>query len=158
MSTNVFVRDLDLAVHNSLDSRRLEVVADGLTLLRGVQLAIDTTMESPFRRDGTTRPRAANFDGAALLDEGRKLPTVNFPVKVGKRASLSWQRSGREVERGDGTIPHCSGESTSPVPLVLQGRAETAWVRRWSATVLLPCRSWTGALSLARLSPQSVWS
>ena len=34
VSTNVFVRDMDLAVHNGLDSRRLEVVADGLTLWR----------------------------------------------------------------------------------------------------------------------------
>ena len=59
VSTNVFVRDMDLAVHNALDSRRLEVVADGLTLWRGAQL-IDTTMVSPHattRHDGTTRPR-----------------------------------------------------------------------------------------------------
>ena len=27
--TNVFVRDMDLAVHDALDSRRLEMVADG---------------------------------------------------------------------------------------------------------------------------------
>ena len=31
VSTNVFVRDLDLAAFNVLDGRRLEVVADGLT-------------------------------------------------------------------------------------------------------------------------------
>ena len=74
-----------------LDSRRLEVVADGFW--RGAQLALDTTMVSPLRRDGTTRPRSANFDGAALklLDEERKLFTLSCPVKVGERASLSWQ-------------------------------------------------------------------
>ena len=66
VSTNVFVRDMDLAIHNALDSRRLEVVADGLTLWRGAQLAIDTKVVSPLRRDGTTRPRSANFDGAVL--------------------------------------------------------------------------------------------
>ena len=43
---NVFVHDMDLAEHSRLDCKRLEVVADGLPLLGGVQLAIDTTMVS----------------------------------------------------------------------------------------------------------------
>ena len=46
-STNVFVRDSDIADHARLDSRRLEVVADGLNLWRGVQLAFNTTPVSP---------------------------------------------------------------------------------------------------------------
>ena len=32
-ATNVFVRDLDIAMVNTTDSRRLEVVVDGLPLL-----------------------------------------------------------------------------------------------------------------------------
>ena len=32
MSTNVFVRDLDIADHARLDGRRMEVVTDGLPL------------------------------------------------------------------------------------------------------------------------------
>ena len=51
--TNTFVRDLDLEGVNVLDGRKLEVVADGLTLWHGAQLAIDTTLVSPFHRDGT---------------------------------------------------------------------------------------------------------
>ena len=39
VATNVLVRDMDLAAFNALDSRRLEVVADGLTLWHGAQLA-----------------------------------------------------------------------------------------------------------------------
>ena len=35
VTTNVQVRNMDLAVFNNLDGRRLEVVADGLTLWRG---------------------------------------------------------------------------------------------------------------------------
>ena len=52
---NVFVRDMDLTEPNRLDGRRLEVVADGLPLHGGAQLAIDTTMVSPLHRDGTAR-------------------------------------------------------------------------------------------------------
>ena len=117
MSTNVFVRDMDLAVHNGLDSRRLEVVADGLTPWRGAQLAIDTTMVSLLRRDGTTRPRAANFDGAAL-EVARRRKDVTYPELSGEGGESAprcpGSRSGREVECGDGTIPHCTGESSSP--------------------------------------------
>ena len=40
--TNVHVRDMDLAAFNALDSSRLEVVADGLTLFGGAQPAMDT--------------------------------------------------------------------------------------------------------------------
>ena len=43
VSTNLHVRDMDFAEFNNLDGRRLEVVADGLTLWHGAQLSMDTT-------------------------------------------------------------------------------------------------------------------
>ena len=61
VSTNQFVRDLDLGEFNGLDARRLEVIADGLSLWRGAQLAIDTTLVSPLHRDGTARRGAAEM-------------------------------------------------------------------------------------------------
>ena len=45
VTTNVFVRNMDLGVPWAADSRRLEVVVDGLPLFGGVQLA-DTTLVS----------------------------------------------------------------------------------------------------------------
>ena len=71
VTTNVLVRNMDMAHFDALDSRRLEVVADGLTLWRGAQLAVDTTLVSPLSRNGAARRRAANHDGAAL-DAARK--------------------------------------------------------------------------------------
>ena len=53
MTTNIFVHDLDITAPNALDSRRLEVVADGLPLFGGAQLAVDTTMVSPLRGGGS---------------------------------------------------------------------------------------------------------
>ena len=64
--TNVLVRDLDLHPINNPDSRRLELVVDGLSLFRGPQLAIDTTLVSPLSRNGTARPRCATVGGAAM--------------------------------------------------------------------------------------------
>ena len=43
VSTNVMLRDMDLLLQDGTDTRRLEVVADGLPLHHGAQLAIDTT-------------------------------------------------------------------------------------------------------------------
>ena len=78
MSTNVYVRDVDLAAFNVLDGRRLEVVADGLTLFRGAQVAIDTTVVSPLHRDGTASRRAADVDGAAL-EAARRRKERTYP-------------------------------------------------------------------------------
>ena len=72
VSTNLHVRDMDLVEFNNLDGRRLEVVADDLTLWHGAQLAKDTTLVSPLRRDGSPRPRAADHGGAALDDARRR--------------------------------------------------------------------------------------
>ena len=49
VTTNIFVCDLDITAPDALDSRRLEVVADGLLLFGGAQLAVDTTVVSPLR-------------------------------------------------------------------------------------------------------------
>ena len=46
VSTNVLVRDLDLLPLQHADVRRLEVVADGLPLYHGAQIAVDTTLVS----------------------------------------------------------------------------------------------------------------
>ena len=66
VSTNVLVRDLDLLPLQHADARRLEVVVDGLPLFHGAQIAVDTTLVSPLRRDGTPHSRCAREDGAAL--------------------------------------------------------------------------------------------
>ena len=55
VGTNILVRDLDLVPQGRQDARRLDVVAEGLPLFHGAQLAIDTTLVSPVRRDGPSR-------------------------------------------------------------------------------------------------------
>ena len=69
---NVFVRDMDFTEHNSLNGRRLEVVADEFPLHGGAQLAIDT-----WCRLST---------GTALFGEG-------LPTRTGKL--WRWRGDGR---------------------------------------------------------------
>ena len=67
VATNVMIRDLDLGEFNAF-------------LWQGAQLAIDTTLVSLLRGDGSARPRAADHNGAALeAGAGRKPLTRNSP-------------------------------------------------------------------------------
>ena len=74
---NVFVRDLDLPVAR-MDSRRLEVVVDGLLLFGGAQLAVDTMLVSPVRANGQPRRRCAEHDGAGL-EQARQDKVSTYP-------------------------------------------------------------------------------
>ena len=49
---NQFVRDLNVPVVSVQDQRRIEVIAEGLSLYRGKQIAIDTTLVSPLSTEG----------------------------------------------------------------------------------------------------------
>ena len=74
--------DLDLGAFDHLDGRRLEIIADGLPLWRGAQLAIDTTLVSPIRADGTARRHAAHRDDVAL-EEARRTKERKYPELAG---------------------------------------------------------------------------
>ena len=62
--TNALVRDVNLGVMNHLDGRRLEVVTNGLPLIGGVQVAMDTTLVPALRGEGMRRRGANRHAGA----------------------------------------------------------------------------------------------
>ena len=78
-----------MAAFDVMDSRRLEVVADGLTAFRGAQFAIDTTLVSALRRDGTARPGAATRAGVALAAARRKKERT-YPELTGEGVEPAW--------------------------------------------------------------------
>ena len=85
--TNMFVRDMDLAVPGVPDSRRLEVVVDGLPL-RG-ERSWHSTPHLCARCMQTAPPDAAQRDGVALQAAKRK-KVATYPELVGphSRAKL----------------------------------------------------------------------
>ena len=141
VSTNLHVRGMDLAVFNNLDGRRLEVVADGLTLWQGAQFAIDTILVSPLRRDGSARPTAADHDGAAL-EEARRRKERTYPELSGdggraRLVVLGAKVGGRwSVETAQFLVSLAKAKADA-APDVLRGRIQQAYIRRWSA--LLAC-------------------
>ena len=66
MRTDVFIRDLNIGGIRPMDGRRIEIVADGLSLYHVAQLVIDTTLVSALRGDGTLHPKGPIEDGARL--------------------------------------------------------------------------------------------
>ena len=57
VTTNTRVVDLNLEHLDRQDARRIEVIASGLPLWGGNQLAVDTTLVSPLTREGAPRQR-----------------------------------------------------------------------------------------------------
>ena len=84
----MFVRDLDIPVP-AYDGRRLEVVAGGLPLFGGAQLAVDTTLVSSLHCDGSPHRGAVDADGAVLVAT-RRLKERTYPdlVRPGRKARL----------------------------------------------------------------------
>ena len=103
VSLNVRVQDMDLALPDALDNRCLEIVADGLPLFQGAQLAVDTTLVSVLRRDGVPRQRSTTQPRSCFDDrppsEGAGLPRAHKPEGP-HTACGPGVGSGRPVVRG----------------------------------------------------------
>ena len=127
VSTNVMVRDLDIA-HSHTDARRFEVVAEGVSVFGGVQLALDATLVSAHHGLGTPLRKADKIDGVAL-QHARKRKEHRYPELCGlngrTRLVVIAGRGGRTVvSRNPGipakrvtwegavSTPHLEGERT----------------------------------------------
>ena len=154
--TNVFVRDRDNLV-GCHDTRRLKVVADGLPLFGGAQLALDTTLVSAVRSDGLPRG-CAGRDGAALV-QARRLKRRTYPELCGDHGRarlvvLAAEVGGRWSEETRALVRQLAKAKSRSVPRILVGRARQAWQHRWSS--LLTCASARAfALSLLDRRPVS---
>ena len=137
VTTNVFIRDLDLAEFRGLDGRRTEVIADGLTLFQGAQLAIDTTMVSPLRRDGTTRRGAARRPGVAL-EQAQRTKEAIYPELAGDEGRarlvvLAAETGGRWSAETAQFLRCLAKAKAETAPVLMQNRVKAAWLRRWSS-------------------------
>ena len=96
VASNRLIRDLDLAIPSAGDSRRIEVIVDGLALFGGAQLAIGATMVSPVRADGLPREGAVARDGVALTT-ARQRKQRTYPELSGDRHRCRLVVSATEV-------------------------------------------------------------
>ena len=123
------------------DGRRLEVLANGLPLYHGAQLAVDATLVSALRRSGQPRPGAAGGDGAALL-AARRRKERTYPELVGPRARtrlvvLGLEVGGRWSSEAWTFVRLLAKARARGEPPLLRRGAVAAWRRRWVG--LLAC-------------------
>ena len=141
VTLNVRVSDLDLPPRGAQDQRRLEVVADGLPLFHGAQLAIDTTMVSAVRGDGQPGPLCARVDGAALA-RARRRKEITYPELSGANGRarlvvLACEVGGRWSEESMSFLSQLAKAKVRHEPPAIRASARHAWLRRWSS--ILAC-------------------
>ena len=125
VTTNMFVRDMDLRTFDRFDGRRLEVVADGLPLFGGAQLAIDATLVSAIKRDGTARAGPGTGQHSVLQGNARSERTRSCQGKMEDVSWLFWLAKWQ-----DGGLPRLASSLSRAkarnAPEVLRKSAETA--------------------------------
>ena len=90
MRLNAKLRDMNSNVP-ATDERAIEVLASGLELNHGAQLAVDITVQSAVTACGRARPNAAAVDGA-VLEEARHQKEVKYELCAGDASSWSASR------------------------------------------------------------------
>ena len=128
------------------DNRRLEVVADGLLLFQGAQLAVDTTLVSTVRVDGAPRRQCAERDGAAL-EQARRTKERTYPELTGEHGRsrlvvLACESGGRWPEETHSQLARARAGS-EPVRNELQqeGRGSGGGALFWRVAPLRRSRS-----------------
>ena len=139
VTTNVLLRDLDLEIADRTDARRLEVAVDGLPLFGGAQLAIDATIVSPLRGDGSARRGAAGEDGVALT-AARRRKERRYPELVGPRRRARLLVAGVEVggrwsDEAKIVVSQLARAKVRQETWLLRRRAEQAWRLRWGSLI-----------------------
>lgn len=136
VTTNTRVADLNVQHLSRHDDRRIEVIANGLDLWGGVQLAIDTTLVSPLTRDGQPRRRAGAFAGAAL-HAARRSKERTYPELVTSRRCklvvLGIEVGGRWSQEAATFIRLLAQSKARQAPAILQRSMTNALISRWSA-------------------------
>ena len=127
---NVMLRDMNVEDISADDTRKIEVVANGLPLHHGAQLAIDTTLVSPLRRDGSLRRTES------ALADARKRKEDTYPEFVESRRCrlvvLGMEVGGRWSEEAAGFVWSLAQAKARSVPRLLRRSAEHANYRRWT--------------------------
>ena len=144
VATSVALRDLNLDVP-ATDGRRIEVVANGLPLWQGAQIAVDTTLVCPVRRDGQARPGADARPGLALEQAAQRKMRTYPELQPGGRGRCRLVVFGLEVggRFSSGTLAFIRRLAR------VRSRVRAPWAQIAAARALT--RRWTALAGLAAM-------
>ena len=136
VTTHTRLADLNVQHVHHIDDRRIEVIANGLALWGGAQLAVDTTLVSPLTRAGEPRRRAGRFAAAALHD-ARKAKERAYPELLRnsrcRLVVLGIEVGGRWSEEAASFITNLARAKTRDTPAPLRQAATASLISRWTA-------------------------
>ena len=136
VTTHTRLADLNVQHVQHIDDRRIEVIANGLALWGGAQLAVDATLVSPLTRAGEPRRRAGRFAGAALTD-ARKAKERAYPELLHnsrcRLVVLGIEVGGCWSEEAASFITSLARTKTRDTPAPLRNAAATSLISRWTA-------------------------
>ena len=135
VAENVLLRDMNIAGISGHDGRNLEVVANGLPLWGGAQLAVDTTLVCPVRRNGTPQPGAATTDGAQLRTARTRKEQKYHELLASRRCRLvvlALEVGGRWSEEAVSFVRLLAKAKARTVPLLVRPAAKAAFFHRWT--------------------------
>ena len=144
VATHVLVSDLNVPRTSRPDNRRIEVIAHGLPLHNGAQLAVDTTMVSPLTSSGVPRPQGRQ-PGPPALRAARRAKERTYPELVGgsrcRLVVLAMEVDGRwSQEAADFIRLLAQARSRSVVPALRQAAVQAS-IARWSAMLTLAAQA-----------------
>ena len=150
---NVKLRDLNIAVRAS-DERQIEVIASGLPLFGGSQLAVDVTLRGALSRDGIPRSEAHWRDGAAA-DAARADKESKYPeLAAGSRCCLvvlALETAGRFSAETVDFLHQLAQAKALTVPSYLRSSTVVAFQRRWTRMLAVcAASSFTESLLLSK--------
>ena len=132
---DAFLRNTSLAGIQGHDGRRVEILATGLPLHRGVPLAVDATFVSPLHADGRPGPRAAVEDGVAIR-RGEKAKEATYPELVRsdvvRLITVAGEVGGRLSATTAATLRQLAVARARESPAPLRPAASAAWALRWT--------------------------
>ena len=132
---NVHLSDTTLLEPEADDGRRVEVVASGLPLAQGVPLAVDATLVSPVRADGTPSPRAHYLPGSTFA-RAEKLKQTTYPELVQSSVlrlkTVACEVCGRWNSVALNLLDELATARARTEVKVLQSAASRAWRSRWT--------------------------
>lgn len=141
VKVNTKLRDMNVSV-SAGDEREIEVMASGLPLFGGAQLAIDITLRSVLTADGDAHAGAASEDGAILVGARREKEAKYAELLAGRRCRLvvmALETGGRWSEEAWEFLCLLARARARDAPARLRGAAALGWARRWSRMLAVSC-------------------
>ena len=133
---NVFLRGAGLPAIGAQDARNIEIVASGLPACQGVPLAVDATLVSPLRADGSPHPAAATRPGASLR-RAEKAKQRTYPELVGssvlRLTTVAMEVGGRSSLAARHLLRVAAAARARTEPAPLRPAAARRWLARWQA-------------------------